>query len=43
MISQPKRLGWLMIVSTAAYLLSFGSQLVISFHFGTDKDPPVSE
>lgn len=30
-----QRFGWLFVLSSAGFLLSFGNQLVVSFHFGT--------
>ena len=30
-----RRFGWLVVLSAAGFLLSFGNQLVISFYFGT--------
>lgn len=33
-----KRFGWLFLLSSAGFLLSFGNQLVVSFHFGTSVE-----
>lgn len=33
-----KRFGWLFLLSSAGFLLSFGNQLVVSFHFGTSAE-----
>lgn len=37
MISFQKRFSFLFVLSATAYLLSFGNQLVVSFHFGTSR------
>lgn len=37
MASLQKRFGLLFILSAAGFLLSFGNQLVVSYHFGTSK------
>ena len=37
MSSFQKRFGLLFILSAAGYLVSFGNQLVVSFHFGTSR------
>lgn len=33
-----KRFSWLFLLSSAGFLLSFGNQLVVSFHFGTSVE-----
>lgn len=38
MSSFQKRFGWLFLLSSAGFLLSFGNQLVVSFHFGTSVE-----
>lgn len=38
MSSFRKRFSWLFLLSSAGFLLSFGNQLVVSFHFGTSVE-----